>query len=83
MSELPGLAFPMLIMVSRNARPIVALARCPGPRAPVPETMGPQLCRAGPLTIINGAVQWVVACISVRSKAGSITALTAATTTGI
>jgi hypothetical protein len=83
MSETPGRAPPMLIIVSRSARPMEALARCPGPRAPKPLAMGPHQCRAGPLTMIRGAVQWVVPCISVRSKTGSMTARTAATTNGM
>ncbi|GIS18358.1 MAG: hypothetical protein CM15mP120_02740 [Pseudomonadota bacterium] len=53
------------------------------PSAPKPEAIGPQLNRAGPLTMINGAVQCVVDCISVRSNCGCNTACTAANTTGI
>ena len=83
MSEVPGRAPPRFIMQSRNARPIEALARWPGPRAPKRAAIGPQAWRAGPLTISSGAMQWVVPCISVRSKAGSHTARTAATTTGM
>ena len=36
MSETPGLAPPMFIRHRRTARPIEALARCPGPSAPNP-----------------------------------------------
>ena len=73
----------MLIMHRRSARPMLALALCPGPSAPKPEATGPQLCRPGPLTKISGAVQWVVDCISAKSKSGSSTALTAAITMGM
>ena len=34
------------------------------------------------LPMIKGAVEWVVACISVRSNRGSMTARAAASTTG-
>ena len=55
MTEVPGRAPPMLIIANRIARPIDALARWPGPRAPYPEAT-PHIARAGPLTMISGAV---------------------------
>ena len=47
MSPWPGRAPPMFIRQRRRARPMLALARWPGPSAPQPEAMGPQTSRAG------------------------------------
>ena len=58
-----------------------ALARWPGPSAPKPLAI-PQASRAGPLTMIIGVTQWVVACTSPRSNRSSQTAARAARRTG-
>ena len=81
MSETPGRPPPTFIIISRIVLPIAALARCPGPNAPQPDTT-PQTARAGPFTINSGVIGCVVTCDSVRSKRGSQMAWTAATTTG-
>ena len=81
MSDSPGRAPPMLIIASLKARPMLALARCPGPIKPKP-LASPQASRAGPLTIRSGARQCVVDCISAKSNVGWQTARQAASTTG-
>ena len=44
---------PTLATMSLNARPIVALARQPGPKAPLAQLMSSAL-RAGPFTTKSG-----------------------------
>ena len=63
------------------ARPIVALARNPGPKSPDP-AWSPMARAYGPVTIASGATGWVVACTPYRLNAGSSMACTAATMTG-
>ena len=68
-------------MTSRTARPMAALARQPGPRAPTP-ALTPSRTASGPLTISSGATFSSVVCTPRMLKAGSSTASTAARTTG-
>src|SRR5437763_1765525 len=77
----PGIAPPTLTQTRRSARPIVALARQPGPKTPAPQ-LSSSLARRGPFTTTSGAGALVVAETPCRSKASSHTASTAATTTG-
>src|SRR5690242_437519 len=77
----PGAAPPMLTQQSRTARPMVALARQPGPNTPAPELMS-SLTRIGPFTITSGATASVVPETPSRQKRSSHIASTAATTTG-
>ena len=77
----PGAAPPRFTQTSRSARPIVALARQPGPKTPAPQLMS-SAPRIGPLTTTSGAGAFVVADTPWRSKASSQTASTAAITTG-
>src|SRR5260370_42483716 len=77
----PGIAPPTLTQTRRTARPIVALARQPGPKRPAPQLIS-SLPRIGPLTITSGAGALVVAETPWRSNAASQTASTAARTTG-
>src|SRR5262245_59489356 len=68
-------------MISRMARPIVAFARLPEPKALAPPFM--PISRAiGPLTITNGEAMWVVACTPLRLNGWSVRASMAARTTG-
>src|SRR5215471_3651057 len=76
----PGLTPPILIITSRRARPIVALARKPGPKTPN-EQLSPIRGRIGPLTRMRGAEKCVDVDIPWRLKAGSHAASTAASTT--
>src|SRR5439155_1720646 len=78
----PGRAPPRLAQISRRARPMVALARVPGPRAPAAQ-LSSIVTRAGPLTMKMGATASVVPEIPTRSNASSHIARTAATTTGM
>ncbi len=77
----PAFAPPRLIITRRTARPMVALARCPGPNTPN-EQLSAIRSRIGPCTTINGAEKWVDVATPCRLKAGSVTAWTAASTTG-
>src|SRR5947208_825562 len=72
---------PTLATISRRARPIVALARQPGPNTPAAQLMSSAL-RAGPLTMKSGEWKLVVADTPWRSKASSHMASTPAMTTG-
>src|SRR6266851_3533651 len=72
---------PTLATISRRARPIVALARHPGPKTPAAQLMSSAL-RAGPLTMKSGEWKLVVAETPWRSKASSHMASTPAITTG-
>ena len=63
------------------ARPIVALARLPGPNALAPPFM-PIALAIGPFTTTSGAATCVVACTPFRLNAGSVSASIAARTTG-
>ena len=63
------------------ARPIVALARAPGPKQSY-RAFSPSVSRTGPFTTSSGAQGWVVLWIDARLKAGSSSARTAASTTG-
>src|SRR2546427_540308 len=78
----PGRAPPRLAQISGRARPMVALARVPGPRAPAAQ-LSSIVTRAGPLTMKMGATASVVPEIPTRSNASSHIARTAATTTGM
>src|SRR5438034_5295467 len=73
---------PTLATISRSARPIVALARQPGPKTPAAQLMSSAL-RAGPLTMKSGEWKLVVADTPWRSKASSHMASTPAMTTGM
>src|SRR5436309_12772778 len=77
----PGRAPPRLTQTSRTARPIVALARQPGPNTPAPELISSR-ARIGPFTITSGDGALVVAETPCRSNASSQTASIAAMTTG-
>src|SRR3990172_5665494 len=81
MSWRPGQAPPTFIRISRSARPIVALARKPGPKQPEPACT-PSRAATGPWTMTSGATGCVVACTPYRLNAGSSMAWTAATSTG-
>ena len=71
---------PTLSMISRIARPIVAFARLPEPKALAPPFI--PISRAiGPLTITNGEAMWVVACTPFRLNGQSVRASIAARTT--
>src|SRR5258705_3068612 len=72
---------PTLATISRSARPIVALARQPGPKTPAAQLMSSAL-RAGPLTMKSGEWKFVVADTPWRSKASSHMASTPAMITG-
>src|SRR6185503_3402856 len=72
----PGAAPPMLTQQSRTARPMVALARQPGPNTPAPELMS-SLARIGPFTITSGATASVVPETPSRQKRSSHIASTA------
>src|SRR2546428_8173759 len=77
----PGLAPPRLTHTSRTARPMVALARQPGPKTPAAQ-LTPSFPRTGPLITTSGGGALVVAETPCRSNAGSQLASTAAMTTG-
>src|SRR6185503_11079648 len=77
----PGIAPPTLAHTSRRARPIVALARHPGPNTPTPELIS-SAARTGPLIASSGATASVVPDTPSSAKAGSQMASTAAITTG-
>src|SRR2546426_257781 len=77
----PGRAPPTLTQTRRSARPMVALARQPGPKRPAPQLMS-RARRIGPFTTMSGAGALVVADTPCRSNASSHTASTAASTTG-
>src|SRR5215472_7935556 len=77
----PGRAPPAFAMSKRRARPILALARQPGPRAPRP-ALSPACSAAGPLTMANGVDGPVVVAMPLRLKSGTQTARTRAVSTG-
>ena len=77
----PAAAPPRLRTMRRSARPMVALARWPGPNTPAPALMSRRL-RTGPFTMKSGAALLVVADTPWRSKASSHIASTPAITTG-
>ncbi len=77
----PGFAPPRFTHTSLTARPIVALARQPGPNTPAPELISSS-ARIGPLTITSGDGAFVVADTPCRSNASSQIASIAASTTG-
>ena len=60
MSPRPGQPPPTFIRMSRIARPMVALARKPGPKSPEPVCI-PIVRAYGPLTTTSGATGCVVA----------------------
>ena len=72
---------PTLRTTSRNARPMVALARLPAPKAPSFIFM-PIFSRIGPLMIITGAAPMVVAVTPWMLNASVQAASTAAMMTG-
>ena len=72
---------PTFSITRRIARPMVALARLPEPKALAPPFM-PISRATGPFTITSGAAMWVVACTPFRLKAWSISASIAARSTG-
>ena len=81
LSSSPGIAPITLIAMSRIARPIVALARRPGPKMLTPEFR--PICRPmGPLTTIRIAAPMVLAVIACRLNWSSQIASAAARTTG-
>src|SRR5690349_19366738 len=67
--------------MSRTARPTVALARLPGPNAPVP-ALNPHCSTTSPDTITSGATGWVVALTPRRFTSGCASARIALSTTG-
>src|SRR5690606_14290131 len=81
MSISPARAPPAFWSVRRAARPIVALARLPGPKAleplfiPIAEAMGP-------LTMTHTVAEPVVVAMPSRLNSGAVIASTAAPTTG-
>src|SRR5204862_1234475 len=81
LSRSPGQAPPTLRSTRRIARPIVALARLPEPKALAPGFM-PTARATGPFTTRSGAAICVVACTPLRLKAGCASASNAARTTG-
>src|SRR5215813_1137226 len=81
MSWRPGQAPPTFNRISRMARPIVALARKPGPKQPLPACT-PSSAAIGPWTITSGATECVVAWTPYRLNDGSSIASTAATISG-
>src|SRR5215831_10352624 len=70
---------PRLATTSRRARPMVPLARQPGPKQPAAQLMSRAL-RTGPLTMKRGEGKLVVADTPWRSKASSHIASTPALT---
>src|SRR5215510_4488814 len=73
---------PRLATTSRRARPMVPLARQPGPKQPAAQLMSRAL-RTGPLTMKRGEGKLVVADTPWRSKASSHMASTPAMITGM
>ena len=59
LSIAPGIAPPVRQTSSRSARPMVRLARKPGPSAPMP-LFRPMASRTGPLTTASCPAGWVV-----------------------
>ena len=80
-SSVSAVAPPKLRMVSRRARPMVALARWPEPRTAVPLWM-PIRSAIGPLTITTSAAPPVVVVMAPALNWGCSTASAAASTTG-
>src|SRR6266545_521909 len=81
MLGVPGRAPPILAQTRRRARPMVALARQPGPNRPSPELMS-SAARAGPLTMKRGATASVVPETPRGANASSHMASTPARTAG-
>ncbi len=77
----PVVAPPTLRMISRSARPMVALARFPAPKAPKPP-FSPILSTIGPFTTMTVAAPIVVAVTPWTLNSSVQTASTAAITTG-
>src|SRR5437868_11568814 len=78
----PGTAPATCSRIKRSARPVVALARLPGPNAPSP-LLYPARSAISPCTIINGATGCVVALTPRRLSFFSPRARVAATSTGM
>src|SRR5438093_1741860 len=72
---------PIVVMISRIARPIVALARKPGPNK-FPRALTPISRATGPLTMSTGQAGFVVPWIPYRLNGLARMALTAVTMTG-
>ncbi len=70
-----------LICVRRTARPIVELARLPGPST-LPRQFMPRSWRIGPFTTNPSAMPPVLALAAWMEKPGSAMASTSASTTG-
>src|SRR5215469_16473445 len=77
----PGRAPPAFAMSRRNALPMLALARQPGPSAPRP-ALSPARSAARPLTTANGVDGPVVVAMPLRLKSGTQTERTRAVSTG-
>ena len=78
---MPGVAPPRFISTSRSARPMVALARWPGPKRLAPELIS-NCCAICPLTMISGAAPPVLAVEAWGLTRSLVVASTAAMTTG-
>src|SRR5262249_11360127 len=77
----PARVPPRLIMTRRRARPMVALARKPGPKTPAAQLM-PMLRRTGPFTMMRGEVALVVPDWPCKLNRESHAASTTASSTG-
>ena len=80
-SDTPGIISKTFMMMRRIVRPIVALARLPGPNT-LPAAFMPRSVTAGPATISRGAEPPVLAVEPWKLYPGSLAASRAATTTG-
>ena len=78
---MPGVISKTFSTMSRSARPMVALARLPGPKT-LPAAFMPMSCTTGPETIKSGAEPPVLAVDAWKLKSGSSAASRAATSTG-
>ena len=81
LSAMPGAMRKTLRMISRTARPMVALARLPGPKRLTPAFM-PISSTIGPLTISSGAEPPVLAVLPWKLYGRSFMASKAATRIG-
>src|SRR5688572_12917064 len=72
---------PRLSSMSRSARPMVVLARKPGPKQPAPPC-SPILPAYGPFTIMSGATPCIVHCTPPMLNSSRMTCFTAPSTTG-
>ena len=81
-SPAPARAPPTCMRRKRTALPTVALARLPGPNAPL-LALKPSSSTARPWTMTRGATGWVVACTPCRFSSGWPSARAAVTSTGI